>query len=76
MNKETESVIDFLSENQSFINEYREFLNRDGGVVSYSDLLMATRLNGTTKDGVNVTSSKVKRAEVSRYIKEVLNEGK
>lgn len=76
MNKETESVIDFLSENQSFINEYREFLNKDGGVVSYSGLLMATHLNGTTKDGVNVTSSKVKRAEVSGYIKEVLNEGK
>ena len=76
MNKETESVIDFLSENQSFIDEYKEFLNRDGGVVSYSGLLMTTRLNGTTKDGVNVTSSKVKRAEVSGYIKEVLNGGK
>lgn len=74
MNKETESVIGFLKENHYFIKEYREFLNKDGGVVSYSGLLMATHLNGTTKDGVNVTSSKVKRAEVSRYIKEVLNE--
>ena len=74
MNKETDLVIDFLKENPPFIDEYRAYVDREGGVVSYSGLLMVTHLNGTTRGGVNVTSSKVKRSDVSKYIKEVINE--
>ena len=70
MNVETRSVIDFLNSNQNIV-EYYFFLlrSKNNKNISYSDLLISVKLEGTTKEGVDFNSSKVSRSRVSDHLK-------
>ena len=72
MNKETESVINFLRENKEMLDEYIKLSKRLGNEdrICYSGLLSQRNLNGTTKEGVMFSSSAVSRSDVTNYIKE------
>lgn len=72
MNKETESVINYIKENKDLVKEYIEYLGmEDKNLLSYSGFLMHTKLNGTTKEGVDFNSSRVVRREVSAIIRKI-----
>lgn len=70
---ETKSVMNFLRENKHLIYEYANKAKELGEPLSYSGMLRIT-VEGTTKEGVNLRSRKVKRSVITQYIEEVLNE--
>lgn len=72
MNKETRSVINFLETDKICFKEYIDKCKEEGTLhlLSYSDLLIVTKLSGTTREGVDFRSSKVRRSQVTEYIKE------
>lgn len=71
MNMETESVVNYIKENKDMVIDYINFINyKDKDLLSYSGFLMYTKLNGTTKEGVDFNSSKVVRRDVSAVIRE------
>lgn len=75
MNKETESVINFLKENPQVISSlYEKVKGKPSYLLSYSGLLQTEKLDGTTRDGVNFKSSKIQRALVSEYIRSRVGE--
>ena len=70
LNFETKSVINFLEEDNNYFDEYvHNVLVSDVQELGYSNLLAVTKLEGTTREGVDFKSYKVKRARVSEYIR-------
>lgn len=75
MNMETESVINFIKQNKDIVIDYINYIGYDDkNLLSYSGFLMYTKLNGTTKEGVDFNSSKVVRREVSLVIRQFKEE--
>ena len=71
LNFETKSVINFLEEDNKYFKEYIHTVSvSDTQSLGYSNLLAVTKLEGTTKEGVDFKSSRVKRAKVSEYIRD------
>lgn len=75
MNEETKSVINYIKENKDLVEDYINYVNFDDkDLLSYSGFLMYTKLNGTTKEGVDFNSSKVFRRDVSLVIRQFKEE--
>lgn len=76
-NKETESVINFLVANSGLVQEY--FKSVEPCQISYSGLMSSGLVSGTTEEGINFKSTKIKRSTVTEFLhglysEEVLSE--
>lgn len=67
---ENNSVLEFFNQNMDLITDYFWECYRELKSPNYSEMLRKY-LSGTTKDGVYFDSIKVKRSELTQYLREL-----